>query len=70
MAKGGVTQSKPLDYSPPQGPVGQSHSGPGLGGDNCGPCGTQGPKSPAPESSGSPGIGGTNHGCCGSQGKH
>jgi hypothetical protein len=70
MSKGGVTEAKSLDYSPPQGPKGQMHESVGLGGDNCGPCGTQGPKSPAPETSGGPGLGGTNHGCCGSQGKH
>lgn len=41
--KGGVTQAKDLPYDPPQGPKGQYHEGPGMGGgDNCGNCGTQG----------------------------
>lgn len=36
MLKGGVTEAKPLPYCPPVGPKGIGHSGPGLGGDNCG----------------------------------
>lgn len=58
--------SKPLKYSPPQGPASQSHEGPGLGGDNhdCGEEGT------SEHMTGGPGIGGTNHGNSGSQGRH
>ena len=41
-SNGGKPEKKELPYSPPQGPKGQSHQGPGLGGDNCGQCGTQG----------------------------
>ena len=39
---GGKQEVKDLPYEPPQGPKGQSHEGPGLGGDNHGNCGTQG----------------------------
>ena len=39
---GGVKEAKPLRYSPPVGPKGQSHNSPGLGGANKGPSGTQG----------------------------
>lgn len=39
---GGKVQPKPLSYSPPVGPKGQSHNSPGLGGSNKGTCGTQG----------------------------
>jgi len=39
---GGKPEVKDLPYEPPQGPKGQSHEGPGLGGDNHGNCGTQG----------------------------
>lgn len=39
---GGVTEAKDLRYSPPVGPMGQGHKGPGLGGDNHGCQGTQG----------------------------
>ncbi len=38
---GGKPEVKPLPYSPPKGPQGQSHEGPGLGGTNHGSCGTQ-----------------------------
>lgn len=38
---GGKPEVKPLPYSPPKGPKGQDHKGPGLGGNNCGNCGTQ-----------------------------
>lgn len=38
---GGKPEPKDLPYSPPQGPKGQSNSGPGLGGENLGTCGTQ-----------------------------
>lgn len=39
---GGRMEPKPLDYSPPKGPIGQMRQGPGLGGTNHGNCGTQG----------------------------
>lgn len=39
---GGCCHPKDLAYDPPKGPKGQGHSGPGLGGDNHGCCGTQG----------------------------
>lgn len=39
---GGVTESKSLPYSTPVGPKAQMNKGPGLHGDNCGCCGTQG----------------------------
>jgi hypothetical protein len=39
---GGQQTPKDLAYSPPQGPKGQMQQGPGLHGDNCGTCGTQG----------------------------
>lgn len=59
---GGVTEAKPLRYSPPQGPIGIGHEGPGLGGDNHGNCGTQGSYDNPSHESGSPGIGGQNMG--------
>lgn len=39
---GGKQEVKPLPYSPPKGPTGQTRQGPGLGGTNHGNCGTQG----------------------------
>lgn len=54
---GGKPVCKPLPYNTPQGPKGQSHCGPGLGGENYG----NAPKG-RPSESGRPGIGGTNHG--------
>ena len=39
---GGKMEPKPIPYSPPVGPKGQDNRGPGLGGTNHGPCGTQG----------------------------
>lgn len=39
---GGKQDPKSIPYSPPVGPTGQMQQGPGLHGDNCGPCGTQG----------------------------
>jgi hypothetical protein len=39
---GGKPVEKDIKYSPPQGPKGQSHEGPGLGGENKGTSGTQG----------------------------
>lgn len=62
---GGKPNVKPTSYSPPKGPSGFGHSGPGLGGDNH-DCGMYGSNE---HMSGSPGIGGTNHGNSGSQGK-
>lgn len=38
---GGKVEPKPLPYSPPVGPKGQTSS-PGIGGTNHGNCGTQG----------------------------
>lgn len=38
---GGKPIKYDLPYSPPQGPKGQSHEAPGLGGDNKGPSGGQ-----------------------------
>lgn len=60
---GGRPNVGSIPYSPPQGPSGQSHVGPGLGGDNYG--NGQRPVCDDRES-GSPGIGGTNHGNKGS----
>lgn len=53
---GGPKQAKEMfHYSPPQGPIGQDHVGPGLGGDNHG-CGCDGTRE---HMTGSPGLGGT-----------
>jgi hypothetical protein len=38
---GGKPEKKDLPYSPPVGPTNQNRQGLGLGGDNCGNCGTQ-----------------------------
>lgn len=40
-SNGGQCGCKDLPYSPPVGPKGQMHSGPGLGGTNHGNSGTQ-----------------------------
>lgn len=40
-SNGGQMPMKEIPYSPPQGPKGQMHEGPGLGGTNMGNCGTQ-----------------------------
>lgn len=40
-SSGGVTEAKPLPYSPPAGPKGINDQGPGLHGNNHGNCGTQ-----------------------------
>lgn len=40
-SSGGKITPKPLPYSPPVGPKGQTR-GPGIGGTNHGTCGTQG----------------------------
>lgn len=39
---GGKMEKKEIPYSPPRGPTGMMQQGPGLHGDNCGNCGTQG----------------------------
>lgn len=41
-SNGGKMEVKPIPYSAPKGPTGQMQQGPGLHGDNCGQCGTQG----------------------------
>jgi hypothetical protein len=41
-SSGGVTQAKPLPYSPPKGPSGQMSQSVGIGGSNHGCCGSQG----------------------------
>lgn len=61
---GGKPIVKPLPYSPPVGPTGMGHQGPGLGGDSYG----NGQQPVCYERlSGSPGNGGTNHGNKGTQ---
>lgn len=61
---GGVTQAKPLAYSPPQGPTNiNDPKGPGLHGENHG----HGQQCTPGRSVGRPGIGGANHGNRGSQ---
>lgn len=62
-SSGGVTQAKPLPYCPPQGPKGQMHQGPGLGGTNHG----NGQRCVADGGSGSVGLGGDNRGNRGTQ---
>lgn len=61
---GGIKSARDVrNYQPPQGPIGISRVGVGLGGHNCGPCGTQGPyESTGDGASGSPGLGGKNRG--------
>ena len=67
-SSGGVTEAKPLPYSPPQGPTTFSHVGPGLAGHtNYGNCGTQGHYDVHCKTSGSPGLHGDNKGNKGSQ---
>jgi hypothetical protein len=41
-SNGGQMEKKEIPYSPPKGPTSQMQQGPGLHGDNCGNCGTQG----------------------------
>jgi hypothetical protein len=41
-SNGGQMEKKEIPYSPPVGPKGQGHNSVGLGGTNCGQCGTQG----------------------------
>jgi hypothetical protein len=68
---GGVVEAKKLPYSPPVGPIGIAHEGPGLGGHNCGNAGSQGASSLHGDGgAGAPGIvrmGGDNSGEEGSQ---
>ena len=65
---GGVTQAKPMNYSPPQGPTNIGDpKGPGLHGDNHSTKQCCVPHSGGGRSGGGPGIGGTNHGNRGSQ---
>lgn len=65
MPKNITQPASPRDvnnYCPPQGPIGIGHSGPGLGGHNCGNTGSQGPYDDDYETSGSPGLHGQNEG--------
>lgn len=64
---GGKLTPKGLSYDTPKGPTSQSHTGPGLGGDNYG--NGQQPYCRERES-GSVGLGGTNHGNAPGQGRH
>lgn len=57
---GKITPRDVMNYSPPQGPKGMMHQGPGLGGSNFGNC--QCMDGAKPQSSGSAGIGGSRHG--------
>ena len=61
---GGVTSARDvMGYKPPQGPIGISRTGVGLGGANLGNCGTQGPSSDRGDGAGgSPGLHGDNEG--------
>ena len=64
-SRGGVTKARDvMNYKPPQGPIGIMRPGaPGLGGHNCGPCGSQGASSLYGDGgAGSPGLGGDNEG--------
>jgi len=73
MPGGGDMKTKGvMGYQPPKGPTDMMHKGPGLGGHNCGPCGTQGyaEESSGDGQTGSPGLHGTNHGSAGTQGRH
>jgi len=68
---GGIMEAKKLPYSPPVGPIGLGHEGPGLGGHNCGNCGSQEASSLYGDGGvGAPGVvrlGGENEGNKGSQ---
>ena len=56
MANGGKVPERDVNrYRPPVGPKGLDNSGPGLGGENCGPGGTQGATSCNARTSGGPG---------------
>lgn len=55
--KGGITQAKKIaNYSPPKGPTSIKNRGPGLGGTNHGPCGTQGMRSETDHEGGRSGL--------------
>ena len=59
---GGIKKARDVwDYDPPQGPTSIGNSGPGLGGDNYGNCGTQGPKAATPREGGGAGLHGVRH---------
>ena len=59
---GGVKSARDVNrYQPPQGPTSIGNSGPGLGGDNYGNCGTQGPKPIHQAEHGSVGLHGKKH---------
>jgi len=64
---GGKPNVKPTRYATPQGPTNQMRQAPGLGGENCGQCGSQGMHSNPSTPSGSPGLHGKNEGNRGSQ---
>jgi hypothetical protein len=68
---GGIMEAKKLPYSPPVGPIGLGNNSPGLGGHNCGNCGSQQASSLHGDGgAGAPGItrlGGENEGNEGSQ---
>ncbi len=51
-----------MGYCPPTGPIGISRVGVGLGGENCGPAGTQGKYDTPVSESGSPGLHGRDKG--------
>ena len=62
-SSGGVKKSRDVnDYQKPQGPIGISRIGVGLGGSNLGNCGTQGPHGGGDGESGSPGLHGESRG--------
>jgi hypothetical protein len=69
-SKGGMMMSdkKDLPYSMPYGPK-NCTSGPGLGADNYGNCGTQGKSSTRMSDGGTVGLGGKNRGMSPTQGK-
>ena len=62
-SSGGVKKSRDVNnYQKPQGPIGISRVGVGLGGVNHGPCGTQGHHDDLVGVSGSPGLHGEGRG--------
>ena len=65
---GGILHNHKLrGYMTPKGPIGQDHSGPGLGGQNLG----NGQRHDGiSQSRQGPGLGGDNCGPCGTQGKY
>ena len=68
---GGITMEcvKPIRYHAPQGPTRQMRAKVGLGGENCGPSGTQGKYDLPATSSGRPGLRGQRLGNSPAQGK-